>query len=81
MKRLPALLTSAREATGLNQSQAARLLRVAQPTISHWESGVFTPTLSMLRRVATKYGVGLDEFMPAWLAAQSSRPVRGRRAS
>lgn len=79
-KRLPRLLTKAREVSGLNQSQAARVLGVSQPAISQWEAGTITPSLSRLREIAEAYDADIEPLMAAWLREQAQRPVRGREA-
>jgi transcriptional regulator with XRE-family HTH domain len=79
-KRLPSLLTKAREARGLNQSEAARLLGVTQPAVSQWEAGTTVPSLSRLREIATRYGADIGPLTTAWMRLQAERPPRRKEA-
>jgi transcriptional regulator with XRE-family HTH domain len=64
---------AAREATGLSQSGAARLLGVPQPRIAEYESGVRTPpTLRLLEIMGI---LGLDA---STLFAPTSPEPKGR---
>lgn len=49
---VPARLRSARRAAGLTQKQLAHALGVEPITVSRWERGITTPSLSRLRRIA-----------------------------
>lgn len=54
-----ALLRSARVRSGLSQRAFANLIRVAQPTLSAYESGRRQPTLPMLLGLLNKAGFDL----------------------
>lgn len=79
-KRLPELLTEARESAGLSQSGAARKLKVTQPAVSNWESGKSVPPLARLRQIAAKYKADPEPLIAAWMRSLSERPVRGDAA-
>jgi transcriptional regulator with XRE-family HTH domain len=71
-----ALLLSARTRLGLSQTTFARLLGVAQPTLSAYESGRRQPTLPTLMRLLGRAGFDLrlevveqdrhDEILAEW---------------
>jgi transcriptional regulator with XRE-family HTH domain len=45
-------LRTARRSAGLTQKQLAEVLAVESITVSRWERGVTTPSVSRLRRIA-----------------------------
>lgn len=51
-----------RKAKRLTQQEAADKLNIKRATISNYEIGRRSPSLSDLRRLAEFYGVGLDYF-------------------
>jgi transcriptional regulator with XRE-family HTH domain len=71
-----ALLVSARTRLGLSQTAFARLLDIAQPTLSAYESGRRQPTLPTLLRLLGRAGFDLrmeiaeqdlhDDILAAW---------------
>jgi transcriptional regulator with XRE-family HTH domain len=71
-----ALLLSARTRLGLSQTAFARLLHIAQPTLSAYESGRRQPTVPTLMRLLARAGFDLrlevteqdnhDEILAAW---------------
>lgn len=48
---------------GLTQSDVARLLRITQVTVCHWERGDSTPRIRHLPKLAAMYGVSVDEII------------------
>lgn len=78
-----ALLLSARTRLGLSQTLFAELLRIAQPTLSAYESGRRQPTLPTLIRLLARAGYDLrmelterdrhDEILAEWEQSLSER--------
>lgn len=60
---LPRILLTLRRERGLNQSDAARLLGVSQPTLSCYETGRRECSISFLKRTAEFYGVSCDMLL------------------
>lgn len=58
----PARLKAARLAAGLTQEQVARARGCHPMTVSKWETGVVTPTVSTLLAVAELYGVPVEQL-------------------
>ncbi len=56
-------LRTAREATGLSQSQVARAAGFPDATICRWETDCHVPTLDNLRRLAAVLGVSLSDLV------------------
>ncbi len=52
-----------RTAKGITQTELAAIMRVGQSTISHWESGAYSPTLQHLRRLAEVLNCTADELL------------------
>lgn len=54
-------IADARRAAGYTQAALAKLLRVSQPTLSNWETGVIPPRWELLRQVLPDLGEELYE--------------------
>lgn len=52
-----------REAAGISQKSAAITVGVKPPSMSDWESGRTSPTCDKLIRLASLYGVSIDELL------------------
>lgn len=66
----------AREAAGLTQMQVSAALKVAQPTISYWESGRALPSSQNVVPVAELYGIDpLETLRRMKFARDRKRPV------
>jgi transcriptional regulator with XRE-family HTH domain len=68
----PALLTWAREATGLSTDEAARKIGVKPGRLAEWEAGTGRPTVPQIRKAA---GVCRRPLAAFFLAAPPARPV------
>jgi len=55
-------LRELREATGLSQSDVAKLVGVTVSTVSRWEQGKNPPTLAHRRKLARVYRCTLEEL-------------------
>ena len=55
-------LKTLRKGRKLTQADAADLMGVSRCTVSNYECGRRSPSLSELKRIAEFYGVGLDYF-------------------
>lgn len=51
-----------RKKAGLTQQEVADALKVAQCTVSLWESGVTYPTGNRIQAIAKLYGCTIDEL-------------------
>lgn len=49
-----------RKQSGMTQEDLADLLHVTRSAVSSWETGVRTPDIYMLRKIANLFGVSLD---------------------
>ncbi len=67
-----ALLTWAREATGLSSEEAARKIGVKPERLVEWEAGTGRPTVAQIRKAAGVYRRPLAAF---FLAEPPARPV------
>lgn len=78
--RVAEMIYAAREASGLTQSDLARLLGTTQSVISRLEDADYDGhSLSMLRRIAEVLGQSLEvRFVPA--RERRRRPARGASA-
>lgn len=65
-----------RKRHGLNQSDVARLLGMAKQSISNWESGRSTPTLSNLIQLASLFNVSPAVFFLSDPRNETSLPKR-----
>lgn len=61
---LAALLKTAREVAGLTQTQAGERSGVHQISISRFETDKATPTIRVLYKLATAYGVDVCDLLP-----------------
>ena len=55
-------LKEARKAARLSQREAAYLLDIAVPTLYNYEVGLFYPTVPIIKRIESVYGVKYDEI-------------------
>ncbi|MYA17665.1 MAG: helix-turn-helix transcriptional regulator [Gammaproteobacteria bacterium] len=62
LEGLPARLQRLRQKRGLTQMEVADAMGVAQPHISHWESGRSYPKLGDAARLCKLYGITIDEL-------------------
>lgn len=68
------LLLQARKASGLSQTELARLAGTSRPTLSAYENGQKSPTLQTAARIAAAAGAHLRvEAAPAFRTVASSR--------
>jgi putative transcriptional regulator len=58
MQRLKEL----RKTYGLSQKQLGNIIGVSQQTISHYETGAFTPHMPVAKIIANFFGVTIDEL-------------------
>lgn len=72
----PDRLKAAREAAGLNASQAARSVGVSLGTIRNSEAGIYAPRADALVRMADVYGVRLDDLFVH--VPEADTPTTGR---
>lgn len=68
-------LIAAREAAGLSQADAARVLGVKPPQLSKWETGRNVPGTVALRRLAAAYGISVAELTGDLPAAGTNEPA------
>lgn len=54
---------ASREATGLSQKEVAQKIGVDQSAVSLWECGKTQPRASLLLKIASLYGVTVDELL------------------
>ena len=54
---------SARKNTGLTQKEVADQIGVDQTAVSFWENGKTLPRASLLSKIASLYGVTVDELL------------------
>lgn len=47
----------------MSQIELGKALRVSNTTVSQWESGVRTPEVPMMERIADYFGVGIDYLL------------------
>lgn len=52
-----------REERGMNRNEFAELLNVTPPTVHRWETGVRTPDIATLIKIANILGVNIGELM------------------
>ena len=64
-RRLGTYLKRLRSGQGWTQSQVAEKVEVDAVTIRRWELGVFSPSLKNSERLASLYGVGVDDLASA----------------
>lgn len=53
-----------RDAHGLIDADVVRLAGVPQQTLSAWRQGLYTPKVDKLARIATYFGVTIDDLVP-----------------
>src|SRR6185503_1671586 len=63
--RLAVNLKDQREAKGLTQQELSDRSGVPRPTLAHLESGQGNPTLSVLIKVASSLGIGIEALVAA----------------
>ena len=56
-------IRSLREAVGMKQYELAARMGVKQASVSAWESGISTPTVQNLTKLADIFGVTVDEVL------------------
>ena len=56
-------LKALRKQKGLTQAELANILHVAQGTVSGYENGKYDPDTATLTRMATIFGVTVDELL------------------
>lgn len=56
-------IKEARERAGLTQKMAAKLLGVTEAAVSQWENSKTAPKTDRLIRIASIYGVTVDELL------------------
>ena len=62
---LAAKLVAARTAVGLSQSAAAEAAKLDSGNLSRYETGVKTPTLAVMMRLAAAYSVSVADLLPS----------------
>jgi transcriptional regulator with XRE-family HTH domain len=60
---LPSALKSAREAAGLTQAELGKITKINPAQISHYETGVNTPSITKLQLIAGALGISLDDLV------------------
>lgn len=63
LPRVCSRIAELRIARGLTQGQLAKLLRVAQTTVSAWERGVNEPSYMVVRKLVQLFGRSADYIM------------------
>ena len=61
-RRLGTYLRHLRTGQGWTQSQVAEKVEVDAVTIRRWELGMFSPSMKNTERLASIYGVGVDDL-------------------
>lgn len=72
MKDLSYLLRTARERSGLSQTEAARRAGVDQTQISRWELGKNAPSIETLHKLAVMYEIPPAELGDALLGCEGA---------
>ena len=62
-RTLPENLLHYRKAAGFTQEQLAERLGTTQHTYSRWETGVCTPSIQQLTRIAFMFSVTVDDLL------------------
>lgn len=70
MKTTAEIISQARKAAGLSQSELARTLRITPQSVQAWESGRSTPRPIMLFDIAKALNIGPEEMLGVALAAR-----------
>lgn len=60
---LGAFIAKLRKEKGLTQKQLAEILGVSDKTVSHWEREESSPDISLLKEIATVFGITTDELL------------------
>jgi DNA-binding transcriptional regulator YiaG len=68
-------LRKLREATGLSQSDVAKLVGVTVSTVSRWENGINPPTFAHRRKLARVYRCTLEELGIRGLGRRATCPT------
>lgn len=74
----PAALKTARTAAGLTQQQAAVRAGVTAGTVKNIESGRHEPKVELAARLASIYGVAIDQFFVHETEGATSSDVHGK---
>lgn len=61
--KAPALIREARLRAGLTQAQLARKLQTTQSVVARWESGVRSPSLETIERIARACDLDVSLFL------------------
>lgn len=56
-------LKQLRKERGYSQKKFAELLNVTQGAVSQWEKGLTRPDTDMLTRIASEFGIAIDDLM------------------
>lgn len=59
-----------RRGRGLTQEAAAKLLELNEPTLSRYETGARSPSLTQAAKLSEKTGIPIDKFVKAREAAE-----------
>ena len=77
---MPNRLRECREKCGMTQKYVALSIGVSYPSVSQWETGVNTPTIENLIRLADLYGATVDYLVGRDVEAPSYQPRQYDRA-
>lgn len=69
-----ARLTLAMKRRGMSRQDVAVLLGTCEGSVRHWQSGLRTPSIAMLRRICRLLGCSSDWLLNTWDVSAAPKP-------